>query len=506
MSRLHLGLVFRLARSCGLACVAVLTAFAAPAQETRGAVAAPAARPRVGLVLAGGGAKGGAHVGVLKVLEELRVPVDCIAGTSMGSLVGGGYASGMPAGEIEQFVKKVDWKSVVGGVGSRELEPVEQKRFNDTTGGLELGLRGTKVLPPSGLIATSRIEDVLRTFVARARSVPNFDKLPIPFRAVATDMLTGDMVVLDHGDIAMAMRASMAIPGGFAPVVTEQYVLSDGFVVRNLPIDVARGLCGDVIIAVNLVKPTVTREQLVGPAALISRSNDVMSEANERVQLQTLTPRDVRIDVELGDIGAGDFERTPETIALGEKAARAVAGRLSALSVSETEYAAWRGRVTMSQNVEVKIAEVQFTGLRRVNPDYLRTLISVHAGDTADTAAISRDAARMAALDDLEGVEYKLAGDPSNPTLVWEPKEKQIGPDYLRPSVGLYGAGSGDLQFVLSVQHILRWINEYGAQWRNRFASSPARRSGGPSNTFTTTTTASPCTGSSTSAGAETPA
>ncbi|HZC87152.1 MAG TPA: patatin-like phospholipase family protein, partial [Steroidobacteraceae bacterium] len=138
---------------------------------------------------------------MLKVLEELHVPVDCIAGTSMGALVGGGYASGMPAAEIEQFVRNVDWKAVVAGVGSRHLVPAEQKRFNDTSGSVELGLKGGKIIPPSGLIPSSRIEDVLRGYVAKGRSVGDFNRLPIPYRAVATDMLTGKMVVLDHGDI-----------------------------------------------------------------------------------------------------------------------------------------------------------------------------------------------------------------------------------------------------------------------------------------------------------------
>jgi len=448
-----------------LAC-ATLLAPAATAQNAP--AAAPAKRPRIGLVLAGGGARGGAHVGVLKVLEELHVPIDCIAGTSMGALVGGGYASGMPAAEIEQFVKNVDWKSVVGGAGSRELQSPEQKRFDDATGTLELGIKGGTVLPRSGLLSTSRIEDMLRTYVAKARSVPDFNKLPIPYRAVATDMLTGNMVVIDHGDIATAMRASMAIPGAFSPVVTDQYVLSDGFVVRNLPIDVARSACADVVIAVNLTKETVTREQLLRPASLISRSNDVMSEANERIQLQTLTDRDVRIDVVLGDIGAADFERTPETIALGEKAARAAAGRLAALAVPQAEYAEWRRRVTVHQAIDARIAEVRFEGLTRVNPEYLRTLTKVRAGDVVDTAAISRDASRMGVVDDLDGVEYKLEGDPASPILVWQPKEKQIGPDYLRPSVGLYGAGQGDLQFELALQHVHRWLNGDGGEWRNR--------------------------------------
>jgi NTE family protein len=462
--------IFRRAARAWFPCILgfTVTLLATGALAQQPTAIAPVKRPRVGLVLAGGGARGGAHVGVLKVLEELRIPIDCIAGTSMGALVGGGYASGMPASDIEQFVNNVDWKAVVGGSANRPLESPEQKRFNASTGSVEVGLQDGKIVPRSGLISTSRIEDMLRSYVARARSVVDFNKLPIPYRAVATDMLTGNMVVLDHGDIATAMRASMAIPGAFSPVITDDYVLADGFVVRNLPIDVARSTCADVVIAVNLAKEAVTREQLVRPGSLISRSNDVMSEANERLQLQTLTERDVRIDVILGDIGASDFERTPETIGLGEKAARAAASRLAALSVSADEYAAWRSRVTVHQTIEARIADVQFAGLKRVNPEYLRTLTTVRPGDTVDTAAISHDAARMAVVDDLEGVEYKLTGDPGNPVLVWEPKEKQNGPDYLRPSVGLYGAGAGDLQFALAVQHVHRWLNADGGEWRNR--------------------------------------
>jgi NTE family protein len=431
--------------------------------------AAAGNRPRVGLVLAGGGARGAAHIGVLKVLEDMHIPVDCVAGTSMGALVGGGYASGMPASEIERFVANINWKSVIGGVGVRSLQSPEQKRFEDTTGSVELGIKNGRIVPRPGLISTSRIEDVLRSFVAKARSVGDFDKLPIPYRAVATDMLTGNMVVLDHGDIATAMRASMAIPGAFAPVITDKYVLSDGFVVRNLPIDVARATCADVIIAVNLVKNTVTRDQLTSPLSLVSRSNDVMMEANERQQLQTLTDRDVLIDVSLGDISTTDFERVRDTIPLGEKAARAAAARLARLSVSEEAYAEWRRRVTVQQNTQTVIADVQFRGLKRVNPEYLRTLTKVRAGDKTDTTAISQDAARMEVVDDLEGVEYNLSGDPANPDLIWRPREDEIGPDYLRPNVGLYASGASDLRFELSIQHVRRWLNPYGGQWRNRF-------------------------------------
>jgi NTE family protein len=385
----------------------------------------------------------------------------------MGALVGGGYASGMSATEIEKFVRGIDWKGAVGGVGTRPLQPVEQKRYDDASGSIEVGIKDGRIVTQGGLIRAGRIEDVLRTYVAQARSVSDFDRLPIPYRAVATDMLSGRMVVLDHGDIANAMRASMAIPGVFPPVITEQYVLSDGYIVRNLPIDVVRDTCADIVIAVNIFKPVATRQQLNSGASLILRSTDITMEENERLQLRTLTERDVRIDVDTGDVSSGDFERTAETIPMGEKAARAVSEKLRALSVPEAEYLAWRQHVTVNQDLKIRIASVRFEGLTYVNPEYLRRMTGVRAGDTVDIAAISADAARLAALDDLQGVEYQLEGDPDHPDLVWRPTESQTVPRSLRLGGGLYAAGGGVLLFELQGQYDRSWLNSYGGQWRN---------------------------------------
>jgi len=425
-------------------------------------------RPRVGLVLAGGGAKGGAHVGVLKVLEEMHVPIDCIAGTSMGALVGGGYASGIPAKGLEAFVTGIDWKSVVGGVGKRELQTIEQKRAGVTySNDIELGLKDGRVQLPAGIVNTSSIEDLLRTYVARARAQTDFDKLPIPFRAVATDMISGQMVVLDSGDLATAMRASMAIPGAFAPVETEKYVLSDGGMVRNIPVDVARGLCADVVIVVNLVEEEVKREKLKTALQLAGRSTDVMIVANENLQLESLTEKDIRIDVIMGDITTADFERVPETIPLGEKAARGMADRLAPLAVPAAQYQAWRNSVTAGQGIEARLADVKYMGLERVNPQYLETRADVKAGDTVDTAKISDEARRMSALQEFESVSYTLTGDPANPTLEWWPKEKTYGPSYLKFDLGLYGSEGGDLGFVVYAKHTRTWLNALGAEWRN---------------------------------------
>jgi NTE family protein len=443
------------------------SAASADVAPATGSIAA-SPRPRVGLVLAGGGAKGGAHVGVLKVMEEMHVPVDCIAGTSMGALIGAGYASGIPAPELEEFLVGIDWKAVVGGVGGRDLQPIEQKRAGVTfSNNFELGLQGKRVILPGGVVNTASIEDLLRTYVARARMQPDFDRLPIPFRAIATDMITGEMVVMGSGDLATAMRASMAIPGAFAPVVTEQYILADGGMVRNIPVDVARDLCADIVIVVNLVEPEVQREKLQTATQLMSRSNGVMIEANERQQLATLTDRDVLINVHMGDITTASFERVPDTVPLGEAAAREAAPQLARLAVPAAQYQAWRTSVTSSQDIETKLADVRYSGLDRVNPEFLAERAHVQAGDTVDTAAISKEAQRMSALQDFESVEYRLTGDPASPTLEWLPQEKRWGPDYLKFDLGLYGSAGGDLAFALYAKHTRTWMNSLGAEWRN---------------------------------------
>ncbi len=425
-------------------------------------------RPRVGLVLAGGGAKGGAHIGVLKVLEELKVPVDCVAGTSVGALVGGGYAAGLTPADMEDFILAIDWQAVVGGAGERDLEPIEQKQEGVIySNRIEAGIQDRRVRMESGLVNANDIENLLRQYVAAARRQPDFDRLPIPFRAVATDMVTGEMAVLERGDLATALRASMAIPGAFAPVIIGEQILADGGMVRNIPVDVARNLCADVVIVVNLVEDPPDPSELRSAAQLLSRSTDVMFAVNEQVQLDSLDDDDIRIDVAVGDIGTVDFERVAEAVPLGEEAARRLTGRLAALAVPPAEYAAWRARVTAEQDVQVRVAEVVYEGLRRVNEDYLRYYSTVRPGDVVDTEVLSREARAMGALHDIDSVGYRLEGDPSATRLVWMPQEKTIGPDYLRFDFGAYGTVDGDWAFALYAEHRRTWMNSRGAQWRN---------------------------------------
>jgi NTE family protein len=175
-------------------------------------------------------------------------------------------------------------------------------------------------------------------------------------------MVSSKMIVLGEGDLATAMRASMAIPGGFAPVIMDKMILSDGGLVRNIPVDIARNLCADQVIVVNLVEPDANPLKLQGATQLLSRAMDVMIIANEELQLSSLKPGDVRIDVIMGDITTADFERVPETVPLGIDAARRMSAELSKYSVPEAQYVAWRTSVTQSQKMEGQLAGVRYEG------------------------------------------------------------------------------------------------------------------------------------------------
>lgn len=425
-------------------------------------------RPRVGLVLGGGGAKGAAHVGVLRVLDELRVPVDCVAGTSMGALVGATFASGLPPAELEAAVRAINWSQTVGSEGLREREPIQRKLAGITySNGLEIGFSEGRLRVPGGLLKTQDIEEVLRLLVADARSVRDFDALALPFRAVATDMQAGEMVVLGSGDLTEAMRASMAVPGAFSPVVLGDRVLADGGMMRNLPVDVARELCADVVIAVSLASPPPPHDVLLSAVGLVGRSIDVMIDANERAQLATLTERDVAIVVPMGNIGAGDFQRVPEAIPLGAEAARARTESLQRYALSEAAYRDWRQGIDRSAPPPARLASVRVAATERVNPEYVQARIRSAADQPLSLERLAEDTSRIYALGDFERVGYRLTGDPTSPELEIEALEKSWGPNFLRFDLGLAGTAGGDVLFVLRGEHRRPWINRRGGEWRN---------------------------------------
>lgn len=428
-----------------------------------------ASRPRIGLVLGGGGAKGAAHIGVLRVLDEMRVPVDCVTGTSMGALVGGTFASGMPPEEIEKEVLAINWSKTVGTEGLRDRTPIHRKLAGITyTNTLDLAIKDGSLKTASGLLKTQDIEDVIRGLVADARYTKDFDDLPIPFRAVATDMLAGEMVVLDRGDLSVAMRASMAVPGAFSPVNIDDRVLSDGGMTRNLPVDIARNLCAEVVIAVSLASPPPKAEDLNSALTLAGRSLDVMIDANQKAQIATLTEWDVSIVVPMGDIGSASFDRVPDAIPLGRKAAEDLREQLGRFSLPEDQYLAWRQAVTRDSSASVRLADVKIKGLQRVNPEYVRAqLQQVEAGEEVSQSEILEDTGRIYALGDFEKVSYRLTGPADARTLEITATEKSWGPDFVRFDLGLAGDADGGIEALLRLEHNRTWMNSLGGQWHS---------------------------------------
>ncbi len=431
--------------------------------ETSPAVATP--RPRVGLVLGGGGAKGAAHVGVLQVLDEMHIPVDCIVGTSMGALVGGIYASGKSAKEVDSLVRKIDWRETLAFASLREELPMRRKQAGITySNSLEFGIRNGGIAAPSGFINSQHVEQTIRKLAHTASAKDDFDQLPIPFRAVATDMQSGEMVVFDHGDLSLAMRASMAVPGVFSPTVVEDRVLGDGGLVRNLPVDVARSSCADVVIAVWLRTPTPDRDMLLSPLALISRSLDVVIDSNVRQQLDALTERDVAIAIDMRDIGSADFDRIEQAIPLGQTAARAHEAELARFAVPPAEYSAWRKSKLAEQTASTRLADVRIKRLERVNANYVESSLEIKPGMTVNDRKLDDQVAEVFALGDFESVSYRLRGDPARALLEIDAVEKSWGPRFLRFDLGLAASSEGETPFVLRGDYLHHWINHAGGE------------------------------------------
>jgi len=464
----------RAGRACALAVVAwiVLAAGAPPDARAQSAsveagVRTPVGRPKVCLVLSGGGARGAAHIGVLKVLEELRVPVDCIAGTSMGSLVGGAYASGMTLAEMETVVAAITSDKLFREAPPRRDQTVRRKLDDRSIlFELELGFRDGDLLLPKGVVSGVQLETVLRR-LARGSGTRRFDDLPIPFRAVATDLVNGKAVVIEDGDLAHAMRASMSVPAAIAPAVVDGMLLVDGGLTDNLPVGVARAMGADVVIAVNLGTPLLTRDELGSIVGITEQMINILTEQNVRASLASLKPTDVLIEPALGAFSAADFDHLPKAVPIGEAAARKAAARLAALSLPPDAYAALRARQTQAAPpVSGVVAEVRFEGMKRVNPEALVGLVDTRPGAPVDTEVIDRDLRRLYGTGDFERLDYGLSGRPDARVVTIDATEKSWGPNYVRFGLGLVSDFRGNNTYNLAASYRRTWVNPLGAEWR----------------------------------------
>ncbi len=426
-------------------------------------------RPRVGLVLSGGGARGLAHVGVIEVLEELRVPVDVITGTSMGAIVGGLYASGLPADSIRLLVSSVDWEQILTDAPPRSaLDFAHRARQRRDTVEIEVGLTRAGLELPQGLISGQELGLLLRRITLPVATVDEFARLPIPFAAVATDIVTFEEVVLDTGDLVGSMRASMAIPVAIAPVEIDGRLLVDGGLVDNLPVDLARRMGADVVIAVDVTPPLLGRDEMAG---LVGVTQQIARRLGHEGVEHQFASADVGIAPDLEEIGVFDFRQADEILLRGSRAARAHAPSLAEWSLAPDAYENHRAARALRR----PRPPAELTGVKIHGPDWLDDRLALSRVDPElvprfDPDLAERTAGRVYAIGELERVGYDLEPATAAPVLVIEAHDKPRGPHLLLFGIDLSmdsaGEASPRLGFDGIVSYVRTRIGARAAEWR----------------------------------------
>ncbi|WP_334067823.1 patatin-like phospholipase family protein [Burkholderia cepacia] len=427
----------------------------------------PAGRPSIGLVLSGGGARGYAHLGVLKVLEDNRIPIDCIAGTSMGAVVGGLYASGMAAGEMQKRLSEVNLADIAFDVTDRaDLPQTSREDERLYINGLTLGFGKKGVKAPVGLVQGNRLQALLANWTAAVPTNQPFDRLPIPYRAVATDLQTGQMVVLDHGSLPLAIRASMAMPGLFAPAEINGRALVDGGLVSNLPVDTARQMGANVVIAVDIGSQLRPLDALASPADVMQQMVGILIRQNVTAQRKQLDAQDVLLTPDLGSLAFTDFQNAKQAIAAGAAAATAALPKLQRFALTPEQYAAYRSAHAQPLPPPIRITRIEIKTSGGVPKRVVSNALHVKPGDTYDPNTVSQDLLGLTTGGNFESVTQQIVSHGDENVLEIDAREKYWGPNFLLFGLGMSSSSTDEGGFRLHVGYRRPWLTESGLEFR----------------------------------------
>jgi len=430
-------------------------------------------RQKVGLVLSGGGARGGAHIGVLLALRDLRIPIDYIAGTSMGSVVGGLYATGLTEAELDEIVRETDWQGVFHEAPAREDRSFRRKRDDDLflvkrTPGFNDG----ELQLPLGIIQGQDIDLLLNRLTLPVATVDDFDELSIPFRSVAADITTGEAVILARGNLGRAIRSSLSIPALIGPVDIDGRLLVDGGIAMNLPVEVAKSMGAEIVIAIDISTPLQGREEIQSLVDITSQLTKLLTNRGTEAQLAQLGPEDILIRPELGELGSSDFARITETIPIGYEATMAMASQLAGLSLDESRYVAHRN--ARSQVRDKMSPTIEFVRLRNES-GLSDKLIADRLGEAAATGEPLDIDEVEAGINDIYGlqlfqnVRYDVVREGGQTGLEIRAQERNWGPAYLQFGVDYSSAGDDDSLFGFAVSYLRTGLNPRGGEWRSIF-------------------------------------
>ncbi|MDX1404538.1 MAG: patatin-like phospholipase family protein [Woeseiaceae bacterium] len=429
--------------------------------ETRGE------RLRIGVALGGGGARGAAHIGVLRELERLRIPVDAIAGTSMGAIVGGLYAAGMTPAELQELVESLDWADAFDDQTQRENRSFRRKQDDNAYAiPLELGVSKGSLQMPRGLIQGQKLSLILREHLLHVYDVQDFDDLPTPFRAVAADIATGEAYIMANGDIELAMRASMSAPGVFAPVVVDGRALVDGGLVGNVPVSVVRDMGVDIVIAVDVEFPLYPPEQLESALAITEQMLTILIRKETRRELEGLNDDDILIRPKLGLYGSSNFVDIVDTIEPGAAAAIDLEERLARLSLSEQDFAAFQATRRKPAALPERYDFVRLIEDGRPAASVRASRIRTAPGDAVDAAQLGADAAYLFGRDLFEQASYRLVRDGEQTGVEFTTRSKSWGPNFLNFGISIEDDFEGATRFNVAGRLTSTGFNAHGAEWR----------------------------------------
>ncbi|HCH5088853.1 patatin-like phospholipase family protein [Vibrio parahaemolyticus] len=427
-------------------------------------------RPKVAVVLAGGGAKGAAHIGVLKALEEMHIPVDIITGTSMGAYVGGLYATGMSADEIESFIYSVDWNSGYRDRVDRSQRRVRDKEYEDryqiTT---DLGLRFGEVRAPTGVVQGQNMLRVLRETTGNLGRFDSFDELAIPYRSVATDILELDEVVIGNGYLVDAMMASMSVPGALPPYKLNGHMLVDGGVVNNMPVDVARAMGADVVIAVDISTDYKTEDDFTGLFTVADQLSNYLVRRSTQQQVETLQEHDVYIRPNVGKMETVEFDKMPWAFQSGYDITKEMESKLAGLRLSNAEYQKY---IDHKQEVRKKLVygddrvvdEIVIVNNTHYSDVLLTNRLELETGRKIETAEIEKAVENLYALDRFELITYHFEEVDGSNLLVFDVNEKSWGPNYLNFRFFLEDDFDTDSQYGIGMSTNFTNLNSHGAE------------------------------------------
>lgn len=425
-------------------------------------------REKVGLVLAGGGARGIAHIGVIRYLEEQGIKIDAVAGTSMGSIIAALYASGLNADQIEEVAMNLDWAKAFNDDTPRDqLSYREKEQDFDFLIGAKLRYNNGSFNLPAGFVEGQNLNFILHDIVSHVSHIRDFDKLPIPYRAVAADIATGEPVVIGKGDLAVAMRASMSLPGIYTPVELDGKLLVDGGIANNLPVDVVKNMGVDRVIVIDISTPLATREELTDVFSLIGQLTSILTRNNTEYQLSLMEAHDLLIvpPLDKWDIGSASFELAETAIKVGYDTAAGMESQIAAFKPADGKVLFAKAPVELDAPDPI-VSELRIETDSELPKSLIRNLIGQQEGKPLNRKKLEHDLGAVWGLDQFSRVDYYMdETSPGEGVLTVNAKANERGISYLKMGVSMDQDTRGDSEFGLRASWRQKGLNSLGGEW-----------------------------------------